>query len=550
MKKGISLGLAAVMTLSLAACGSSADTTTTESTAQSVTTTEATTESSTEVATELSQVIIANNAELYDWDPVKGWGKNENPLMQSKLVTADDLGTIGLDLATNYYTNEDASVWTFELRDDVKFSDGEDFTADDVVFTILAAQGASSAVDFTIVEEAVALDDYTVEFTLAYPASTFVYQMATLGILPEHAYDEATYPYNPIGTGPYQMVQWDNGQQIILELNPYYYGDVPSIERIVMVFMDYTTGLAAVQAGEVDIAMADVTTAEVAVPGYTLESFVTTDNAGISMPYTTVQDPSPIDNPVGNAVTSDWSIRMALSIAVDREYLADTVLNGYGIPSYSIAQDLLWFNEETEFEDGRVDEAKQILAEGGWVDTDGDGILEKDGVVAEFRVLYPSGVTTRQMIATGFAEVGRELGIDITPYGTSWDEIFELFYSEAFVLWAGSVTPYTLYQNTTVNSAGVITANMGYYYNQTVEDYMSAAMAATTTEEANELWKLAQWDGETGASMLGDAPVVWLTNVSHMYFIRDGLDIGEQGLHGHGGSGMQILSNISEWSWN
>ncbi|MFI3200308.1 MAG: ABC transporter substrate-binding protein [Eubacteriales bacterium] len=549
MKKSklLSILLASSLVLSVTACGSSS--TPEVSNTETTTTTETTESAETSETSDKNEVIIANNAELYDWDPIKGWGKNENPLMQSKLVVADDLGTIKLDLASNYSANEDATVWTFELREDVKFNDGEDFTADDVVFTIETAKEAASAVDFTIVNSVVALDDYTVEFTLNYQASTFIYQMATLAMLPAHAYSEDTYADNPIGTGPYQMVQWDKGQQIILEQNPYYYGEVSNIERIVMVFMDATTGLAAVQSGQVDIAMADITTSDVSVDGYTLNQFVTTDNAGISMPYIPAQVNSPIDVPVGNDVTSDLAIRQALSYAIDREYFSQYVLNGYGEPSYSITHSLLWENQDARFEDGQVDKAIEILEEAGWVDSDNDGIREKEGLVATFEVLYPSGNTTREMIANGFAQVGVDLGIDIVPTGKSWDEIFQLYNSTPFVMWVGSVTPYTYFQNTTIASAGNISANMGFYHNETVEEYMSAAMAAPTVEEANELWKLSQWDGTTGSSMIGDAPVVWLANVSHMYFIRDGLDIGEQGLHGHGGSGMQILSNIEEWVW-
>lgn len=538
MKRLLSIMLATAMLLSLVACGSHTDDNQDETVLENVETVAKT------------DITIANNAELYDWDPIKGWGKNENPLMQSKLVTVSGAGVIELDLATGYESKENSTVWTFNLREDVKFNDGEDFTAEDVVFTVETAKGAASLVDFTIVEDVVAIDDYTVEFTLQYPASTFIYQMTTLAMLPAHAYDETTYPENPIGTGPYQMVQWDKGQQIILEQNPYYYGDTPSIENIVMVFMDTTTALAAVQSGEVDVAMADVTTADVNVSGYTLNEFSTTDNAGISMPYTPVLEDSPLEHPVGNDVTSDLAIRQAFAYATDREYFAENVLNGYAEPSYSINHGLLWSNDEAEFEDGQVEKAIEILEEAGWVDTDGDGIREKDGLVAEFEVLYPNGNTTRQMIANGFAQVGEDLGINVVLTGASWDEIFEQFYSKAFVLWGGSVTPYTYYQNTTIKSSGVVLgSNTAFYENETVEDYMSQALAAEDFDEAIELWKKAQWDGETGSSMLGDSPVVWLANVSHMYFVRDGLDIGTQHLHGHGGSGMQILSNITEWAW-
>ena len=75
------------------------------------------------------------------------------------------------------------------------------------------------------------------------------------------------------------------------------------------------------------------------------------------------------------------------------------------------------------YKDGQVDQAKAILEEAGWKDTDGDGIREKDGQKAEFTVYYKASAVERQAIAVTLAEQAKELGIEITPKGASWDEI-------------------------------------------------------------------------------------------------------------------------------
>ena len=80
------------------------------------------------------------------------------------------------------------------------------------------------------------------------------------------------------------------------------------------------------------------------------------------------------------------------------------------------------------------------------------------------------------------------------------------------------------------------------------DQYLSAAMEALTTEEAYRNWQLAQWDGRTGTSMRGACPWVWIVNVEHLYYVRDGLDIGAQQLHPHGSS-MPLLQNLAEWRW-
>ena len=73
-------------------------------------------------------------------------------------------------------------------------------------------------------------------------------------------------------------------------------------------------------------------------------------------------------------------------------------------------------------------------------------------------------------------------------------------------------------------------------------------MEALTPEEANRNWQLSQWDGSTGTAMQGDCPWVWLVNVQHLYYAREGLDIGQQQLHPHGAS-MPLLQNLRDWTW-
>ena len=134
------------------------------------------------------------------FDPAYGWGAGEHvhePLIQSTLtVTNTDL-SIGMDLATDYSVSEDGLTWTVKIRDDVKFTDGEPLTAKDVAFTYNNCRDNSSVNDFSMLEEAVATDDTTVEFHLNRAFSIWPYTMAVVGIDPEHAYDE-NYGQNPV----------------------------------------------------------------------------------------------------------------------------------------------------------------------------------------------------------------------------------------------------------------------------------------------------------------------------------------------------------------
>ena len=201
------------------------------------------------------QVTIAMSSEnepSAGFDPCVDWGCGEHvhePLIQSTLIATDEDMNFVNDLATEYSCSDDHLTWTFKIRGDVTFSDGEPLTASDVVFTVNTIKSSPNAqADLSMVAQAVAPDDTTVVHTLTKPFNALLYTLAVMGIVPEHAYGD-DYGANPIGSGRYQLVQWDRGQQAIFEANPSYYGDAPQIERVVVVFMGEDAALAAVRAG-------------------------------------------------------------------------------------------------------------------------------------------------------------------------------------------------------------------------------------------------------------------------------------------------------------
>ena len=282
------------------------------------------------------------------FDPAYGWGAGEHvhePLIQSTLLVTNTDLTIGMDLATEYSVEEDGLTWTVKIRDDVKFTDGEPLTASDVAFTYNNCK-ANSAVVF--------------HMTRAF--SPWPYTMAITGIVPEHAYDE-TYGMNPIGSGRYILKQWDQGQQVILEANPDYYGEEVKMKKVTVLFMDEEASLASSMAGQVDVAYTASTYAEMVPDGYGLLEVDSVDNRGISLPSTAVQE---IDGlTTGNDVLSDVAVRRAINIGIDRETMIEYVLGGYGTPAYSVCDQMPWYNEDSEV---TYDPAKAaaILEEAGW----------------------------------------------------------------------------------------------------------------------------------------------------------------------------------------
>ncbi len=481
------------------------------------------------------------------FDPAFGLGAGEHlhePLIKSTLtVTTKDL-QIGKDLATDYSVSEDGMIWTVSIRDGVKFTDGEALTASDVAFTYNNCKEKSTVNDFTMLDEAVALDETTVEFRMTKPFSIWPYTMAIVGIVPEHAYDE-NYGQNPIGSGRYIMKQWDKGQQVIFEANPDYYGDAPKMKKVTVLFMEEDAALAAALAGQVDVAHTAASYADQAVSGYGLLSVQTVDNRGFNLPCIVPEEKDGIT--YGNAFTADVNVRRAINIGIDRQEMIDHVLNGYGTAAYSVCDKMPWYNEAGEVAYDQ-EEAKRILDDAGWLEGSG-GIREKDGVKAEFTLMFSSGDSVRQALAEDTANQLKELGIRVTTEGVGWDVAYDRAQSDPLVWGWGAHTPmevYNIYHS--LANSGIGQAEYSPYANETVDQYMDEALETATLEESYELWQKAQWDGTTGITQEGDIPWIWLCNIDHLYFVRNGLQVAEQKIHPHG-HGWSIVNNVDQWSW-
>lgn len=133
------------------------------------------------------EIVVAIGGEKASgFDPVTGWGAQGGTLFQSKLLDVSPDNKIVKDLATDYKVSGDGLTWTFTIRKDARFHDGKPLTARDVAFTFNKTKAAASFVDLTEMDKAEATDNKTIVFHMKQPMSIFPYQVATLGIVPEH----------------------------------------------------------------------------------------------------------------------------------------------------------------------------------------------------------------------------------------------------------------------------------------------------------------------------------------------------------------------------
>ncbi len=166
-------------------------------------------------------------------------------------------------LAQSWEHDEKENTWTFHLRDDVKWQDGQPFTASDVKFTIEAimdpANESENAANFIDVGSIEVPDDETVIFHLLDKNAAFIDYM-TIPILPEHRLEgedmqTSDFFRMPVGTGPYQIESWDEGQAITMKANADYYKGKPKIETVIFkIVPDSSTKALQLKSGEVDLA--------------------------------------------------------------------------------------------------------------------------------------------------------------------------------------------------------------------------------------------------------------------------------------------------------
>ncbi|SER73366.1 peptide/nickel transport system substrate-binding protein [Vreelandella subterranea] len=513
----------------------------------------------------LSCVTLANAAEAKDqlvmaiggepeqgFDPLLGWGQYGNPLFQSTLLSRGTDLAPQPQVATDWSLSDDRLTWTLTLRDDVRFADGTRLTADDVAFTFNAAAEAGGRADLSVLDNAEAIDPYTVTLTLREPRITFIDQLMTLGIVPSAArkngYDDH-YGRAPLGSGPYRLVEWQEGEQLIVERNPHFYGPTPPFERLVFLFTGEDTTLNAVRAGDVDLAALPPALASEIPSDMQRITMESVDNRGILFPMPPDEGKT-ADNgaPIGNDVTADIAIRQAINLALDRDTLVDVALESYGRPAFGPADGLPWSDPDETLTAPDLEGAIQRLEDAGWQQRD-DGLREKHGQTARFRLTYPAGDTTRQRLAEVSAQMVRPLGIDMQPTARHWDEIQrEALHQDAVVMGFGSHSPQEIYYLFHSAHSGNGFYNSGFYTNPAVDDHLDNAQRAASAEQANRHWRNAQWDGETGYGVRGDATWAWMVNLEHIYAADSCLDLGTLGVAPHG-HGWPITANLLDWRW-
>lgn len=220
------------------------------------------------------------------FDPMLGWSHGSYLLLHSPLLKQKADLSWHSYMLEKYEHSDDGKEWTLKLKDGLKFSDGSPLTAKDVVFTYNNAAASGGKVDMGNFAKAEEVNPSTVKMTLSAPQSTFINVLGSLGIVSADKYDAKKYAHNPIGAGPYRLVNFQPGQQLIVERNPFYAGPKNDFDKMVFVFLNEDGAFAAAQSGELDIVRIPAAVANNAkdVKRMKLIERHSVENRGISFP--------------------------------------------------------------------------------------------------------------------------------------------------------------------------------------------------------------------------------------------------------------------------
>lgn len=416
-------------------------------------------------------------------------------------------------MAESYEVNEDATVFTFKLKKGIKFHNGRECKAEDFVYSWnrVCDPATASEVSYhmspikgykefnedktaTSLEGVKALDDYTLEVTLAYPYADFVYHTAhpVFSPIPKEVVDQygsENFSEHPVGTGPFKFVSWTHEQQIVVEKNADYYGEnKPHLDKVVFkIYQDEETAYQDFKAGSLDDAQIPQGQFEAAATEY--------GDRAIFKPMLGIYYYG------FNMNTAPWkdskALRQAFNYAVDRETLCNVVMEGQRVPATGIVPPGIPGYQAGAMEyTYDPEKAKELLKEAGF--PEGQGL-------PALTLGYNTGVghdVIAQFIQGNLKDVGVNFGIE----GYEWGTYLDLIQGEQITFFRlGWLADYPIMDNFLYplfysENAGV--DNMSQYKNAEVDKLLLEARRTPDEDARLALYRDAE------KLILEDAPII------------------------------------------
>jgi peptide/nickel transport system substrate-binding protein len=412
------------------------------------------------------------------------------------LLDYDKDGKIIPVLAKSYEVSDDHLRITVRLRRNLRWHDGHPITAEDVVFTMdkildPAVPALNKAGYFNKLDHVEAPDSFTVIFVWKEPYAPSLHALTQLAPIPEHVYgkgDFLTNPANraPVGSGPFRFEEWKTSQMISLVRNDDYWGKKPYLDRVIFkIIPDNSVALNALRAGELD---------EMRVTQTQWER--QTNDQDFLARFNKLYYYVPTFNYIGWNCRSVWfkdkRVRRAMTELFDREKINAKLYSGFAKlvsgPFYIFS----WaYDRSIKPWPYDPDDAVKLLEEAGWVDHDGDGIRDKDGIKFEFELLLPSasrvGQQYGQILQEACAKVGIRVKLRMLEGATFFDKVDSGEYDACALAWRLDIDPdlYDTFHSSAVPPRGL---NHGFYSNPKVDSLLEAGRTEFDQDKRAEIY--------------------------------------------------------------
>ena len=352
-------------------------------------------------------------------------------------------------LAERLEISEDGLTFTFHLRKDVRWHDGKPYTSKDAMFTyeimIDPKTATSYAEPFKQVKKAEAPDLYTFRVTYEKPQAramvSWCFDQMPAHLLEGQNLESSPLARQPVGTGPYKFEKWESGQRLILTANEDYFEGRPHLNKLIMkIIPDLNAQMLELSSGGLDMMQMTPDQYDEKLGDKNFKNkFNMFRYPAFSYTYLGFNFKSPL--------FQDKKVRQAIAYAIDKDEIIDGVLLGLGtVANGPFKPDSWTCNKNVKPYPYDVARAKALLAEAGWADSNGDGILDKDGKPFQFTIMTNQGNKVREqtglIIQARLAEVGIKVNLRVIEWAAFLKEYLDKHNFEAVIMaWTVPVEP-------------------------------------------------------------------------------------------------------------
>ncbi len=424
-------------------------------------------------------------------------------------------GTYSLELAKSAEVSDDGLTWTFKLRDNAQWHDGQALTAKDVAFTY---NFYASHEEFPFMsaytnyfESVTAPDDQTVVIKLTEAIPNLESQLIYMYILPEHIWKSLDKPADfdnaaMIGSGPFKLVQYKQNEFIQLAKVSNHYLYKPSIDQVIFqTFQNDDALVQAIKTGQVDLLSEIQPTTVKTLQGTPNVVVVAGAPAAPDITDIVINELDPSNCPAGSPCTGhpalrDRNVRLALAMATDKKKIIDVTMLGYADPGLTLIPKGMdpFYNDQIKDFEYNPDAANQVLDTFAYLDTNGDGIREMpDGRPLTFRMSYPTDSLTAPRMAELLKEMWKEIGIGVEIQPVDADTLTSICcpaFDYDIILWGWGADPDPNFL-LSVHLATEIETGMnetGYANPEYVALYSKQAVERDIKKRIETVWKMQQ----------------------------------------------------------